>query len=143
MSEYNCCGVPPESKHSKQSLAKKKALALSPTSRFNVTVTEENTDKSSKGCIPGGTARSTNWAVHTFQQWIKQRNERLPQEVYPVDILQKPYATVVCECLQQFVSEAKRMDGMQYLPKTIYQMLCGLLRYTREFQPNPLNCKEV
>ena len=96
MTEYNCCGVPegvPEPKRSKLSLAKTRAKTkpLSPTSRFNVTVTEEEIDKSSKGCIPVGTARSTDWAVRTFQQWLKQRNERIPQEVYPADILQKPY----------------------------------------------------
>ena len=128
MTESNCCGIPPKPKHCKLSLAKMKAPALSPTSRFNVTVTEKDINKPSKGCIPAGTAKSTSWAIRTFQQWIKQRNERLPQELYPVDILQKPYATdVVCNCLQRFVSEAKRMDGIPYLPKTLYQILCGLL----------------
>ena len=41
MTEYNCSGVPPKPKRSELSLAKTKAPALSPTSRFNVTVTEE------------------------------------------------------------------------------------------------------
>ena len=128
ITENSSCGIPPKPKSSKLSLAKKKALALSPTSRFNITVTEENIDKLSKECIPVGTVRSTNWAVHTFQQSIKQKNERLPQEVDPVDILQKPYATdVVCNCPQRFVSEAKRMDGTPYPSMTLYQMLCGLL----------------
>ena len=126
MTEYNCCGVPPKPKRSKLSLAKTMATALSPTSRFNVTVTEEDIDKSSKGCIPAGTAKSTSWAVCTFQHWIKQRNERLQQELYPVDILQKPYAAdVICNSLQCFVSEVKRMDGTPYPLKTLYQILCG------------------
>ena len=141
MTEYNCRGILLKPKYSKLSLAKTKALAVSPTRQFNVTVTEEDIDKSSKGCISAGTVKSTSWAVRTFQQWIKQRSERLLQEVYPVDILQKPYATgVVCNCLQRFVSEAKRMDGTPYPRMTLYQILCGLLRrYTREFQPNPPN----
>ena len=54
------CGVPPEPKRSKLSLAKKKPLTLSPTSRFSTIITEEDIDKSSKGCIPVGTARSIN-----------------------------------------------------------------------------------
>ena len=70
MTEYNCCGILPKPKRSKLSLAKMKALALSPTSQFNVTITEEDIDKSSKGCIPAGTVESTSWAVRTFQQWI-------------------------------------------------------------------------
>ena len=51
MTEYNCCGVLPEPKHSKLSLAKKKSLALSPTSRFNVIIAEDDIDKSSKGAF--------------------------------------------------------------------------------------------
>ena len=77
MTDYNCCGVkyapcrdtpdcevpPPELKRSKLSLAKKKPLP--PT---NTTVTEEEIEKFSRGCIPAGTAKSTSWAFRTFQQ---------------------------------------------------------------------------
>ena len=121
ITEYSSCGVPPKPKRSKLSLAKKKALVLSPTSWFNVTVTEEDIDESSKVCIPGGTVRNTNWAVRTFQQSIKQKNKCLPQEVDPVDILQKPHATdIVYNCLQRFMSEAKRMDMMPYPSMILY-----------------------
>ena len=91
MTDFNCCDVesdhdaPPEPKRSKLSLAKKKPL--SPTTRFNTTVTKEEIEKSSKGCIPATTAKSTNWAVRTFLQWLKQRNERIPREAFPMDIL--------------------------------------------------------
>ena len=73
ITENSSCDILPKPKRSKLSLAKKKALALSPTSRFNITVTEEDIDKLSKEYIPVGTVRSTNWAVCTFQQSIKQK----------------------------------------------------------------------
>ena len=96
MTEYNCCGLP-EPKRSKLSLAKMKLTTkpLSPASQFNITVTEEDIEKLSKGCIPVGTASSTSWAVHTSQQWLKWRNECIPQEVFPADILEKRYATIM------------------------------------------------
>ena len=57
-----------------------------------------------------------------------------------MDILQKAYPPeILSSCLQRFVSEAKRTDGTSYPPKTLYQMLCGLLRYTKECQPDPPN----
>ena len=62
------------------------------------------------------------------------------QALYPSDILEKPYdCDLVCSCLQRFVSEARRADGTEYSPKTIYQMLCGMLRHSKESQLDPLN----
>ena len=117
MTDYNCCGVP-EPKRKKLSLSKKKPekpKPLSPFAHFNTTVSSEEIEKSSKGCVPVGTAKSTNWAVRTFQQWLMQRNKCVPQEAFPHDILQKEYPTeTLCNCLQCFISEARRVDGTQY-----------------------------
>ena len=88
---------------------RRKPKPLSPSTRFNTTVSSEEIEKSSKGCVPAGTAKSTNWTVRTFQQWLIQRKKRMPQESFPDDILQKEYPTVtLCRCLQCFVSEARR-----------------------------------
>ena len=95
MTDYNCCGAP-EPKRKKLSLSKKKLekpKPLSPSACFKTTVSSEEIEKSSKGCVPVGTAKSTNWAVCTFQQWLIQRNKRVPQEAFPQDILQKEYPT--------------------------------------------------
>lgn len=42
-------------------------------------------------------------------------------------------------CLQRFVSKARRVNETSYPPKTLYQILCGLLRHSREHQSNPPN----
>ena len=94
---------------------RRKPKPLSPSTRFNTNVSSEEIEKSSKGCVPAGTAKSTNWTVRTFQQWLIQRKKRMPQESFPDDILQKEYPTVtLCRCLQCFVSEARRVNGTQY-----------------------------
>ena len=46
---------------------------------------------------------------------------------------------IISSCLQRFVFEAKRVDGTSYLPKTLYQILCGLLRHSKEVQKDPPN----
>ena len=80
MTDFNCCDVEsdrdaqPEPKRSKLSLAKKKPL--SPMTRFNTTVTEEEIEKSSKGCIPAITAKSTNWAVRTLISAVAKATKR-------------------------------------------------------------------
>lgn len=120
-------------------LRKEKKKVLSPASRFTTTVSNEEVDKSSKGCIPKNTSRNTSWAVRVFNQWIEQRNKRSDVS-YPTDLLKKSYdSEVICECLQRFVSEARRTDGTEYPPKTLYQLLSGLLRYSREKQVDPVN----
>lgn len=151
MTSFNCCGTQdldwsendkdfecPSPKRKKLSLSKGKKV-LSPSSRFNTTVTEKQVNVLSKGCVPKNTARSTIWAVRVFKEWIDQRNKH-SKELYPSDILEKPYdCDLVCNCLQRFVSEARRADGTEYPPKTLYQMLCGMLRHSKECQPDPPN----
>ena len=60
--------------------------------------------------------------------------------MFPSDLFDKPYPIdVINSCLQRFISEARRVDGTPYPPKTLYQILCGLLRHAREHQSNPPN----
>ena len=55
----------------------------------------------------------------------------------PKDILEKKYdAEILCNCLQRFGGKVRRSDG---LPYPIYQMLCGLLRHSRNYQADAAN----
>ena len=131
----------PPMKKGKLSLAKGKKKVLSPSKRFNHTVTSDEIEQQSKGFVPKNTSRSTEWAYRTFKQWLENRN-KLPsiERIYPHDILERAYdADILCGCLQRFVSEARRSDGSPYPPRTIYQILCGLLRYIRNLQIDPPN----
>lgn len=148
MIEFDCCGTgkrktdenAPELQQSKKARPSGKRKApLSPSSRFNKTSTEAEIVKSSKGVIPPSTARSTKWARRVFQEWVVQRNKR-SEEKFPEDLFDKPHsAEIICNCLQRFVVEARREDGTRYPPKTIYQLLSGLLRYSREVHSTAVN----
>ena len=83
---------------------------------------EDMIERSSKGIIPKGMAKATSWAVRTFSDWITQRN-KCNSEVFRSDLPDKPYRIVTTiSCLQRFVSEARRVDGTLYPPKTLYQI---------------------
>ena len=116
-----------------------KKLALSPTSRFNTT-TDAEVQEASKGYVPANTAKSTGWAVNTYTIWARQRNARDgdKENAYPVALLEKEYPpAIVCSSLQRFILEARRSDGTKYPSKTLYAILCGLLRHSREVQVDP------
>ena len=99
--------VSPKAKRQKLPLHLKKKV-LSPSSRFNITVSNAEIEKSSKGYIPKNTSRSTSWAVHVFTQWMEQRNKCM-EFTYPFYLLEKAYGhSIICECLQRFVSEARK-----------------------------------
>ena len=141
--EFDCCGTQHLDSDDDHFFVKRKnkkgRKPLSPSSRFNRKVTCEDIDKASKGCVPENTSRSTGWALRTFQAWARQRNER-SGDLCPVDLFDKSYAPdVTCNCLQRFVLEARREDGTRYPPKTIYSILCGLLRHSRLVQDDPPN----
>ena len=45
----------------------------------------------------------------------------------------------MCSSLQLFILEARRIDGTKYPAKTLYAILCGLLRHSREVQADHVN----
>ena len=63
--------------------------------RFATPLSEAKMAEISKGkkCI--NTERSTSWAVSTFKQWIKQRNEACPDDLCPDDFLEANHSNDV------------------------------------------------
>ena len=78
---------------------------VEPQQRFSE-VTNEQLAVLSKGHVPASTEKkNTSWATGVFRH------------------------------LSLFVTEARKADGKKYPPKTLYQILCGLLRYMRKIVP--------
>ncbi|MCG8623493.1 MAG: hypothetical protein MJE68_16060, partial [Proteobacteria bacterium] len=120
-----------------------KKLVLSSASRFDTT-TDAKVQKAVKGYVPANTAKSTGWAVNTYMYmaWANHRTtlNGNKENACPVDLLDKEYPpAVMCSSLQRFILEARRTDGTKYPTKTLYAILCGLLRHSREVQADPVN----
>ena len=112
-------------------------MLLSGSDRFNTTLSAEEIEKSSKGVVPPNTASSTNWAVRVFLEWVKQRNRR-GGELLTYWISHTLAMYCVSACSDLFLKLGEK-TGCEYPPKTLYQLLCGLLRHTRSVQRDPPN----
>ena len=115
--------------------------------RFGAPLSELELNAMSTPFVPQSTKCATLWSVNLFKGWVKQRNERTGGS-YPEDLLETCLDPKVLEqCLAYFVVEGTHnTKGEPYKPDTIYQVLCGLLRYMRSIHggekvPNFLNKK--
>ena len=85
--------------------------------------------------LHANTSKSTKWAIKTFESWSEARNRSRPQDPIPVDLLACNDPARLCTHISRFAVETRKANGDPYLPATIHQLLCGLLRYMREISP--------
>ena len=109
-----------ESKHAASS------LDLPPTStRFAEPVTDDDIAKLKLSQINKNTSKNTKWAISLFENWRVHRSNQIPE----LQTMDKP---TMAFWLSRFIMEVRNVKGEEYPPKTIYQIICGLLRYLKE-----------
>ena len=77
-----------------------------------------------------------------FKSWKKARNERFADDLekqVPDDLLLSDDASLLNKWLKLYVAKTRKQDGSKYPPKTLYQLLAGLLRDMRSRNPNCSN----
>ena len=96
-------------------------------------VRDDEVSSMSKGYVPPNTQKNTDWAVKNFGTWRDQRNEKVSSddEKCPPELLPSTDTVLLSKWLCLFVNETRRSDGTLYPPKTLYQLLCGLLRHCK------------
>ena len=121
----------PPSKRKCLSLSRNKLKSRMPlkktNTRFASPTKKEAFDAAAESVVPANT-HSTNWAVKTFTAWMQQRNERLPENPVPHDILESKEAIEVCKYMRLFVLETRRADGAPYPPATLRSLVSGIQR---------------
>ena len=103
--------VPPQSKKRRLSLSLKGRRADKATSsscRF-ATSTEEDVENAAKGVIPA--RRVNDWALRTFDEWIRPRSINKTTHHVPDDLLPSNSPEVVCKWLSKFVLEVRPESG--------------------------------
>ena len=103
--------------------------------RFSTFVDDEQLAVLSKGVVPANTDKSTKWALANFDAWRKARNEKYPANPVPEDLLTTNDPALLNTQLSRFVLETRKSNGEPYPPKTLHQLLCGLLRHMRDIHP--------
>lgn len=103
--------------------------------RFTTFVNDDELAVLSKGVVPASTDKSTRWALANFSAWKKARNEKYPSNPVPENLFASTDPATLCTHLSRFVLETRKANGECYPPKTLHQLLCGLLRHMRETNP--------
>ena len=107
--------------------------------RFSNFVDDDELAALSKGVVPAGTDKCTRWALANFAAWKKARNEKHPEDPVPEDIFTCNDPATLNTHFSRFVVETRKSNGDFYPPKTLHQLLCGLLRHMRDVNPGCLN----
>lgn len=71
------------------------------------------------------TFKNTKWAVDLFNAWNHSKGNS-------IELIQFTAAEELGNCLAKFVVEVRKKDCSEYPPKTIYLILCGLLRHLKD-----------
>ena len=71
--------------------------------------------------INKNTSKNTKWASSLYENWRKSR----PDQIQELQTINKP---MMAFWLTRFVMEVRNAKGDEYLPKTLYQIVCGLWR---------------
>ena len=73
------------------------------------------------------TEKNTKWAIEVLNKWreVRTYNNTIP----PLDEMD---AETMNLCLQKFVIEVRKQDGQEYPPRSLYYIICGLLRFLRD-----------
>ena len=105
--------------------SKKPRLSLSlkrpsrPDARFASPTKPELVEQAAEGVVPTNTKHSTKWAVKTFMSWLKQRNERVPDDQIESSILSCRDHSRLCYVLRLFVLEVRKSNGECYPPASL------------------------
>ena len=81
---------------------------------------------------PTNTRRSTNFALHVYEQWHEARISPHPECNFPAltELANASNELISCT-LCHFVFEIRRRDGKEYPPGSIHGTMCEIMRYFR------------
>ena len=92
--------------------------------RFGTSVQQEDIDATIYRRVPLKTKHTTKWAYSVWSSWCKARC------VNPA--INTMSLSTMDAHLTRFIMEARKQDGTEYPPNTLYQLICGLQRYLKE-----------
>ncbi|CAG2192830.1 5-phosphohydroxy-L-lysine phospho-lyase,Alanine--glyoxylate aminotransferase 2-like,Ethanolamine-phosphate phospho-lyase homolog 1,Ethanolamine-phosphate phospho-lyase [Mytilus edulis] len=96
--------------------------------RFSTCVSADEIDKLITSQTNPNTQKNTKWAIKVFNEW---RAARRQNGVEITDLLTMDVNTMDY-WLQRFVLEARKKTGDEYPPKSLYYIVCGLMRHCKD-----------
>lgn len=123
---------------------KKRRLSMSlKKNRQFRNVSSESLQSMATVTVAKNSARASKWATTNLRAWLDDYNARNPEQKCPDEILTPECSSeVLNKWLYVYIVEIRSKDGSRYPPRTIYALLCGILREMRAANadyPNFLN----
>lgn len=81
---------------------------------------------------------NTRWAFGVYENWRQEKNRSVSLEFAVPELLRMDVSTMSYS-LTRFVCDARKKDGSEYLPKSVYYLVCGLLRYLMDNKRHDIN----
>jgi len=98
------------------------------SNRFSPIVSDEEIDQLISAQKNANTTKNTKWAIKVFDEW---RSERVKNGIIIPDLLSMDNKTMN-SFLQRFVIEARKRNGDEYPPKSLYYLICGIMRHCKD-----------
>ena len=86
-----------------------------------------------EGECPANTAKKTDWAYKNFESWCTTRNLRFLEAQCSADVFSSK--EVACQWLCKYITEARKANGSEYTPRSLYLLLSDIQRYVRKVFP--------
>ena len=97
--------------------------------QFDFNATSNDSTRFMEGETLANTVRLTVWAVKTFDDWRKARNETVTTDLCPENVFTHEDSSIICQWLCKFITEVRKTTGQEYTPHSLYLILSGLQRH--------------
>ncbi|CAC5392334.1 unnamed protein product [Mytilus coruscus] len=103
--------------------------------RFTAPVSDEYIEKLISSQTNANTKKNTKWSIGVFNEWRNARSKH-GDNIADIHMLE---AAEMNHWLQCFVIEVRNKKGEEYPSKSLYSIICGLLRYCKDMNFNDKN----
>ncbi|XP_062602127.1 zinc finger MYM-type protein 2-like [Saccostrea cucullata] len=105
-----------------------------PQGRFARPITDKEIKLLTEDQECKNTKSNTRWAFGVWRKWREQRNKLSSNTGEFIPEFSAMDASCMDYWLQRFVVEVRNQKGNEYTPKSLYYLMCGLLRHLRDIE---------
>jgi len=109
--------------------------------RFGVPVSNEEIKNLVDSQENANTKKNSKWSYGVFEAWRRHRNDISGVDCFPK--LAEMTSNQLNSVLGKFVVECRKQDGTPYPPRSLYLIICGLLRHLRNEKVYDKNILDV
>ena len=103
--------------------------------------TTDKIEYARKISVPETTLKDTLWCINQWNSWTRWKNSLTSDGQFlaipsPITSLTREQ---LAEFLEKFVLEVRKKDGSEYVPETLYHIVCGIMRHLKDEGDTSIN----